>query len=93
MLKISKSEDAGTANFALSGRIERAHVPELQELFDSEPEVADLALDLEEVKLVDREAVRFLAACETRGIKLQNCPSYIREWILTRGHTNNESLS
>jgi hypothetical protein len=52
-----------------------------------------MALDLEEVKLVDREAVRFLAACEARGIQLRNCPSYIREWIETGSDTNHESPS
>lgn len=54
---------------------------ELRELLEAEGEARDLLLDLEEVRLVDREAVRFLAACEARGIKLKNCPSYIREWM------------
>jgi hypothetical protein len=36
---------------------------------------------LKEVKLVDRDAVRFLAHCETKGATLQNCPVYIREWM------------
>jgi hypothetical protein len=38
-------------------------------------------LDLEEVKLVDRVAVRFLGHCESNGIDLLNCPLYIRKWI------------
>ena len=84
MLKIRRSEDGGLAIFALSGRIEEQNVPELQELLAGEAEVAKTALDLEEVRLVDREAVRFLAACEARGIGLRNCPSYVREWIETR---------
>jgi len=83
MLKIRRSEDSGLAIFALSGRIEEQNVPELQELLAGEAEVAKTALDLEEVRLVDREAVRFLAACEARGIGLRNCPSYVREWIET----------
>ena len=36
---------------------------------------------LKEVRLVDREAVQFLARCETEGVELDNCPAYIREWI------------
>lgn len=83
MLKIRRSEDGGLAIFALSGRIEEQNVSELQELLAGEPEVAKTALDLEEVRLVDREVVRFLAACEARGIGLRNCPSYVREWIET----------
>lgn len=82
MLKIQRSENEELI-FALSGRIEEQHVPELQELLAGETETARIALDLEEVRLVDREAVRFLATCEARGIKLRNCPSYVREWIET----------
>jgi hypothetical protein len=80
VLRIRRSGDAKLATFTLSGRIEEKHIAELQELFDAEGDVR-LTLDLEEVRLVDREAVRFLASCEARGIQLINCPSYIREWI------------
>jgi hypothetical protein len=85
MLKIRRSEDNGVAVFALSGRIEEQQVSELQELLAGEGQ-AKAALDLEEVRLVDREVVRFLAACEARGISLRNCPSYVREWIETGGN-------
>ena len=40
-----------------------------------------IALDLEEVHLVDVQVVRFLGACETQGITLLNCSPYIRDWI------------
>jgi anti-anti-sigma regulatory factor len=83
MLKIRRSENDGLAIFSLSGRIEEQHVSELQELLAGEAEVTKAVLDLEEVRLVDREVVRFLAACEARGIGLRNCPSYVREWIET----------
>ena len=39
------------------------------------------AIDLAEVELVDREAVKLLAQTEAEGIELRNCPAYIREWI------------
>jgi len=38
-------------------------------------------VDLKEINLVDREAARFLARCEAGGVKLENCPAYIREWM------------
>ncbi len=76
--------------FALSGRIEEQHVTELWKLVEAETQVADVTLDLVEVRLVDREAVRFFAACEARGIKLEHCPSYVREWIETGSDTNHE---
>jgi hypothetical protein len=81
MLRVQRFEDEKLATFALSGRIEEQHVDGLQELFGTEGVIADISFDLEEVRLVDREAVRFLANCEARGIRLRNCPSYIREWI------------
>lgn len=65
----------------LSGRIEAGNLPELQELLDAEAEPTEVTLDLTEVKLVDREAIRFLVACKARGIELKDCPSYIRRWI------------
>ena len=67
--------------FTLSGCIKAAHLPELQQLLESEAENQKIVLDLQEVKLVDREAVRFLARCEAEGITLVHCLSYIRAWI------------
>jgi hypothetical protein len=41
-----------------------------------------IALDLDEVNLVDIEAVRFLNAREDEGISALRCSPYIREWML-----------
>jgi hypothetical protein len=81
VLKTRRSENNGYAIFALSGRIEERNVSELLELIDAEPTPIEVTLDLTEVKLVNREAIRFLAACKARGIRLKNCPPYIRRWI------------
>ena len=43
---------------------------------------ARTVLDLQDVTLVDVEAVRFLGACEADSIELLHCSSYIRDWIL-----------
>ena len=83
MLKIWRSEEKGLAVFALSGRIDQEHVSEVRNVLTAERDIAKVKLDLEELRLVDREAVRFLEACEVSGIQLANCPSYIREWIET----------
>ena len=40
-----------------------------------------VAIELAEVELVDRDAVKFLALNEANGIELRNCPAYIREWV------------
>ena len=80
MLKIRRSAN-GKIVYTLSGRIEVEDVAELQRLFALELADRNLALDLADVTLVDREAVKFLAHCEADSIKLENCPPYIREWI------------
>ena len=40
-----------------------------------------IAIDLEEVGIVDHRAVNLLELAEARGVELRNCPAYIREWI------------
>ncbi len=65
--------------FTLSGRMEAEQVPELKELFDRD--YRNIILDLRDVRLADRDAVRFLRGCEADGMKLENCPAYIREWM------------
>jgi len=38
-------------------------------------------MDLDEVDLVDIDAVRFLNACETQDVEVVNCSAYIQEWM------------
>jgi len=90
LLRIRRSQDRLSVVFALSGRIGEKDVSELKKLLEAEVEGVDITLDLEEVRLVDREAVRFLAACEVQGMKLKDCPSYIRKWIETGSDTSYE---
>jgi len=81
MLRIDRSAN-GEVRFTLIGRIGAAHLAELQRLIDAESAGnRPIVLDLRDVKLVDREAVSFLARCEASGIKLDNCPAYVGEWI------------
>jgi hypothetical protein len=42
---------------------------------------SQVALDLEEVDLVDVQVVRFLGNCEARDLTLLNCSPYISDWI------------
>jgi anti-anti-sigma regulatory factor len=80
-LKIQKAADGDVIVFALCGRIEGEQVEQLQNLLAFETEDHPIVLDLKEVDLVNRDAVRFLARCAAEGIKLDRCPAYIREWI------------
>jgi anti-anti-sigma regulatory factor len=57
------------------------NVAELKDLIESEAGDQRIVLDLKDLTLVDRDAVRFLESCDTGSIKLKNCPAYICEWI------------
>ena len=81
MLKIQRTVHDGNVRIVLSGRIEREHLAELQRVIDEDAPHKLVTLDLEDVRLVDREAVGFLARCEGTGIRLKNCSPYVREWI------------
>jgi division protein CdvB (Snf7/Vps24/ESCRT-III family) len=78
-LKIERYSDGAITTIRLIGRMRAEHVMELeQQIAESE---STIVLDLEEVKLVDVEAVRFLGSCEVAGVTLLNCAPYIRDWI------------
>ncbi len=81
-LRIQRTADGDAVVFTLSGRIGGELVEELQCLFESEADGHRIVLDLHEVDLVDRDAVRFLARCAADGIKLEHGPAYIREWMV-----------
>jgi anti-anti-sigma regulatory factor len=63
----------------ISGHLQEEHVRMIEELIAKETD--PVILDLAEVTLVEREVVRFLAACDVKGIGLRNCPGFIREWM------------
>jgi len=77
--KDRKSANPDLVLFTLSGHIDGEHAAELQVAFDGE--TLPIVLDLREVKRVDREVVVDLARWNTDGIKFENCPAYLREWI------------
>ena len=63
----------------VSGYVTGEHVDMLQGVLEQES--AGFAIDLKNVVLVDREAVKLLALSEAKGTELRNCPPYIREWV------------
>ena len=78
-LKIEKYSDGPSTTIRLIGRMRAEHLPELEkQIRESESKTV---LDLEQVNLVDVEAVRFLGTCEAKGVTLFNCSPYIRDWI------------
>jgi hypothetical protein len=82
MLRIERSVDGEDVCLTITGRVEAVHVAELQRLIEEETAARrPIVLDLKEVKLVDRESVSFFVRCEATGVRLHNCPAYVREWI------------
>lgn len=80
-LRIQKSVEDKSVVLRFIGRIQAEHIPDLLALLKSETSSLSIVLDLEQVKLVDRDAVLFLALSEALGTTLENCSPYIREWI------------
>ena len=62
----------------ISGRI---RVEDLDVLRSALEQGGVVAIDLTEVELVDRDAVKFLTQIDRTGIELRHCPAYIREWV------------
>lgn len=78
-LKIEKHRDGHRTTILLIGRMRAEHLSELEKQIRESK--SKIVLDLEELDLVDVEAVRFLGMCETQGVMLLNCSPYIRDWI------------
>jgi hypothetical protein len=79
-LKIERLSDQRGTRIRLSGAFRSEHLEQVKaEIECGGPRIA---LDLEEVDLVDVEGVRFLNACEAEGISVLRCSPYIREWML-----------
>ncbi len=81
MLRIQRKAN-GKVIFTLSGRIEAEDIEELGRLLELETTGRKIALDLKDVTLVDRDGLKFLSRCEADRVDLENCPPYIREWIV-----------
>jgi hypothetical protein len=84
MLRIRRSSN-GEVHFALSGRLDKEHVVELESLIRAEGKGRRIVIDLKDLTLAGEDGVIFLARCEAENITLVNCRPYIREWI-TRQH-------
>jgi hypothetical protein len=78
-LRIERSVRQGFTVFMLSGHMKAEEVAELKALFDAD--YRTIVLDLRDVRLADRDAVKFLRSCERDGMKIENCPAYVREWM------------
>jgi hypothetical protein len=79
--RIETEARAQVTVFILRGRLEGQAIAELRRLLELYTDYRAIVLDLKDVRLVDRETVRFLGRFEGDGVRLENCPAYIREWM------------
>lgn len=78
-LRIERSSGRRGTRIRLSGELRSEQLDDLRaEIQQGGPRVT---LDLDEVALVDIDAVRFLRTCEAGSVKVINCSAYIREWM------------
>jgi hypothetical protein len=66
----------------ISGRITRDDLDVLRTALE---DGSIVAVELAELELIDRDAMKLLAINEANGIELRHCPAYIREWIRREG--------
>jgi anti-anti-sigma regulatory factor len=78
-LRINATRSRQQAIFRLVGRIRAENLTDLRDHIAGAGRT--VVLDLDEVTLVDVDAVRFLKSIENAGVEICNCPPFIREWI------------
>ena len=64
----------------LSGEFRSEHLPQVKAEMDQCGSRS--VLDMNEVDLVDVDAIHFLNWCEARGVSVMNASAYIRAWMM-----------
>jgi anti-anti-sigma regulatory factor len=78
-LRVEKDSEGQTTTLRLIGRMRLERIEELKAQIKAEG--TSVALDLNEVSLVDLDVIRFLAKCQTEGISFVHCSRYINNWV------------
>jgi len=86
MLRIQRTTARTLTVLTVSGRLDAENLSELRQSLDMVPAGEGVVVDLADLILTDRGAVRFLGDCEACGrIVLRNCPAFIRRWMAAEG--------
>ena len=79
---MAHSRADGSVTFALSGLVNEAALPDLEQLVHRVAHTSPrIFIDLSEVTLLDRAAARWLSVRNRENITCINCPGYISPWI------------
>jgi ABC-type transporter Mla MlaB component len=77
------STQSDSLTLAIAGNVSHEALPEIASLIDHGRRDHDkVILDLSEVTLLDPAAAQFFAEQFRGGVRLVNCPVYIRRWIV-----------
>ena len=76
----------GIVVLQISGRIDDPDVEILRELIETTSK-STVALDLRNVTIISRDAIKLLSTMEEKGTELRNCPAYIRDWVSREKHS------
>jgi hypothetical protein len=79
MIRIEPSEGSDSVTLTLSGRVRAEDLPELKQIMDGC--CRPIVLNMNDVKIIDRATIGFLADFEFNNGRISSCPQYIREWI------------
>jgi anti-anti-sigma regulatory factor len=78
-IKIETVRSADCTIINLTGELKGEYLSELR--IQIKAAEKNVVLGMEEVTLVDLNAIRFLIDCQTRGVELRGSSAYIVEWI------------
>lgn len=85
------STQSDSLTLAIAGHVSLEALPEIALLIDhGRRDHEKVILDLSEVTLMDPAAARFFADQFQGGVRLVNCPIYIRRWIVRDANEESE---
>jgi ABC-type transporter Mla MlaB component len=77
------SNQLETLTLAICGSVSEEALPEIALLIDrGKRDHGTILIDLSEVTLLDPAAAQFFAEQFRGGVRLVNCPAYLKRWIL-----------
>jgi ABC-type transporter Mla MlaB component len=86
------STQTDSITLAIAGKVSEDALPQIALLIGrGKQEHEQVVLDLSEVTLLDPAAARFLSEQFRGGVRLVNCPVYIRRWITREAHDGSEN--
>ena len=94
MLKITQqAQRPEIVRVSLSGHLTSEYLPEVEKaLVQDGSKSKKCTIDLLNVTFVDRPAMEFLCIAQSRKIKLENLPSWVKRWIQQEAGNGGQSF-